>query len=49
MGIRGLISGETEALYAELNEGAKKATSSYSATGDLQYIYFNFSIFILCL
>ena len=30
-----------EALYAELNERAKVATSSYSATGDfLQYIYF---------
>ena len=29
-----------EALYAELNERAEAATSSYSATGDfLQYIY----------
>ena len=30
-----------EALYAELNERAVAATSSYSATGNfLQYIYF---------
>ena len=30
-----------EALYAELNERAEAATSSYSATGNfLQYIYF---------
>ena len=35
-----LISQKTEALYAELNERMKAATSSYSATGDfLQYIY----------
>ena len=37
----GLISEKTEALYAELNERAEAATSSYSATGDfLQCIYF---------
>ena len=36
----GLISEKTEALYAELNERAEAATSSYSATGAfLQYIY----------
>ena len=36
----GLISEETEALYAELNERMESATSSYSATTDfLQYIY----------
>ena len=36
----GLISEKTETLYAELNERAEAATSSYSATGDfLQYIY----------
>ena len=36
----GLISEKTEALYAELNERAKAATSSYSATGDfLRHIY----------
>ena len=29
-----LISGKTEALYAELNERAEAATSSCSATGD---------------
>ena len=35
----GLISGKTEVLYAELNERAEAATSSYSAIGDfLQYI-----------
>ena len=35
-----LISGKTEALYPELNERAKAATSSYSVTGDfLQYIF----------
>ena len=34
-----LISERTEALYAELNEKAEAATSSYSATGNfLQYI-----------
>ena len=38
--IWGLISEKTEALYAELNERAEAATSSYSVTGDfLQYIY----------
>ena len=36
----GLISEKTEALYAELNERAEAATSSYSATGNfLEYIY----------
>ena len=36
----GLISEKTEALYAELNERAEAATSSYSAAGDfLHYIY----------
>ena len=36
----GLLSGKTEALYAEINERAEPATSSYSAAGDfLQYIY----------
>ena len=36
----GLISGKTEALYAELTKRAEAATSSYSATDDfLQYIY----------
>ena len=36
----GLISEKTETLYAELNERAEAATSSYSVTGDfLQYIY----------
>ena len=36
----GLISEKTEALYAELNERAEAATSSYSVTGEfLQYIY----------
>ena len=40
MGGTGLISEETEALCAELNERPEAATSSYSATGDfLQYIY----------
>ena len=35
-----LISEKTEAFYAELNERAEAATSSYSVTGDfLQYIY----------
>ena len=41
IGGMGLISEKTEALYAELNERAEAATSSYSATSDfLQYIYF---------
>ena len=36
----GFISENTEVLYAELNEIAEAATSSYSVTGDsLQYIY----------
>ena len=35
----GLIFGKTEAFYAELNERAETVTNSYSATGDLQYIY----------
>ena len=36
----GVISEKTETLYAELNERAEAATSSYSATGDFpQYIY----------
>ena len=36
----GLISEKTEALYAELNERAEAATSSYSVTEIfLQYIY----------
>ena len=36
----GLVSEETDALYAELNERVEAATSSYSATGEfLQYIY----------
>ena len=36
----GLISEKTEVLYAELNERAEAATSSYSVTGDfLQYIF----------
>ena len=36
----GLISKKMEVLYAELNERAEAATSSYSVTGDsLQYIY----------
>ena len=36
----GLLSEKTEVLYAELNESAETATSSYSAAGDfLQYIY----------
>ena len=40
----GLISEKMEALYAELNERAEAATSSYSITGDfLQYIY---SVFV---
>ena len=42
MGGTGLISEEKkrEALYAEPNEKAEAATSSYSVTGDfLQYIY----------
>ena len=30
----GLISEETDVLYAELNKRAKTATSSYSTTGD---------------
>ena len=35
-----LVSEKTEVLYAELNERAEAATSSYSVTGDfLQYIY----------
>ena len=37
----GLISEKTEVSYAELNERAEAATSSYSVTGDfLQYIFF---------
>ena len=44
----GLISKKTEALYAELNEIAEAATSSYSSTGDfLQYIYCFLYYFIL--
>ena len=40
MGVRG----KRETLYAELNEKAEAATSSYSATGHfLQYIY---SVFV---
>ena len=40
LGVTGLISEKTEVLYAELNERAEAATSSYSVTGDsLQYIY----------
>ena len=36
----GVISEKTEALYAELNQRAEAATSSYSVAGDfLQYIY----------
>ena len=36
----GSLSEKTEALYAELNERAEAATSSYSATGIfLRYIY----------
>ena len=36
-----LLSEKTEALYAEINERAEAATSSYSAKGNfLQYIYF---------
>ena len=39
-GSMGLLSEETEALHAELNERAEAATSSYSAAVDfLQYIY----------
>ena len=39
-GSTGLISKKMEVLYAELNERAEAATSSYSVTGDsLQYIY----------
>ena len=35
-----LISEKTEVLYAELNEKAETATSTYSVTGNsLQYIY----------
>ena len=35
-----LISEKMEILYAELNERAEAATSSYSVTGDfLQYFY----------
>ena len=38
-GGRGLISGKTEGLYAELKEKTGAATSSYSVTGDfLEYI-----------
>ena len=36
----GLISEKPEVLYAELNERAEAAISSYSVTGDsLQYTY----------
>ena len=36
----GLISEKTEVLYAELNERAVAATSSYSVAGSsLQYVY----------
>ena len=36
----GLISGKIEALYAELNERAESATSSYFVIGNfLQFIY----------
>ena len=36
----GLISEKTDVLYAELNERAEVATSSYSVTDDfLQHIY----------
>ena len=39
-GDTGLISEKTEALYAELNERAQAATSSYFVAGDFsQYIY----------
>ena len=40
-GRTGLLSEKTQVLYAELNERAEAATSSYSAAGDFsQYIYF---------
>ena len=40
MGGARLISEKTETLYAELNERAETATSTYSVTGGvLQYIY----------
>ena len=40
----GLFSEKTEPLYAELNERAEAATSSYSATNNvLQYIYSSFA------
>ena len=40
MGVRGSFLKKAEALYAELNERAEAATSSYSVTGDfLQYTY----------
>ena len=36
----GLVSGKTEALYAEFNKTVKAAISSYSAAGEfLRYIY----------
>ena len=39
-GRTGLLSEKTQVLYAELNERAEAATSSYSAAGDfLHYIY----------
>ena len=40
MGVLGSFLKKTEALYAELNERAEAATSSYSISDDfLQYIY----------
>ena len=40
LGGTGLLSEETEVLYAELDERAEAATGNYSVTGDsLQYIY----------
>ena len=40
MGVWGQFLKKMEALYAELNERAEAATSSYSSTGDfLRYIY----------
>ena len=38
-GDTGLISEKVEALYAELKERAKAATSRYSATGNIFTIY----------
>ena len=39
-GVTGLVSENTEVLYAELNKRVEAATSSYCATGKfLQYAY----------